>query len=522
MAFSISAELLLGTYRGGGPDGRVERIPSVARLHSALLCAAGFGPRAQERDGRLSPCEDDEAALRWLEENPPDGVSIPALQVNRGRAIAHRDDGTVKKSRGVLSIKKLAKSPDTSVAVDGRFTWTWSSPPPVDVAAALEALCPDVPHLGRSEAPARLTINRDDVASTHTLNPDAGLFTAGGEDIELPLTGRLTELITAHEAVTRTPPPARQDRYRTDERSSAPIPPRVAVALARYVPLQEPVGAVPWPEVVVLPLDRPIAERLKVRWAVAAHRALIATIGDGAPPLVTGSYPPGTARPANRVALHILDAGHPLDLLDGAPAGLAVMLPRHAAPGDLAAVATALTNLRSFRGPGGELRHVVGAPRGAPGDGFWHERPPGTVRLWRTSPPAVPETRGGGAGWTFGHAALLSLGFVWNGSPHLPAVAGRGATRYRSLVQAVADTDAVAVSAEPLRTAAVHDYVHRVNEHAVVRPYRALLSVGRLGGQRTLQAIGQSRHLGGGLLVPTDLPEGSRLDTVDLTAVVHG
>jgi CRISPR-associated protein Csb2 len=58
---------------------------------------------------------------------------------------------------------------------------------------------------------------------------------------------------------------------------------------------------------------------------------------------------------------------------------------------------------------------------------------------------------------------------------------------------------------QPLRTSSVDRYVHKVNEHAVVRPYRAVLSLGGLAGDRVVQAIGQSRHLGGGLLVPRDV-----------------
>jgi CRISPR-associated protein Csb2 len=40
----------------------------------------------------------------------------------------------------------------------------------------------------------------------------------------------------------------------------------------------------------------------------------------------------------------------------------------------------------------------------------------------------------------------------------------------------------------------------------VIQPYRAVLNLGDLTGPRTIAAIGQSRHLGGGLLVPRDLP----------------
>jgi CRISPR-associated protein Csb2 len=512
MAFSITAELPLGTYRGASPDGRVERIPSVARLHSALLCAAGFGPRAQPRGEGMDPCTADEAALRWLEENPPDAVSIPAMLVNAGAAVAYRADGTLKKSKAGLAIKKLPKHPDMSVAVQGAFTWTWFTLPPPEVIVALGALCPDVPYLGTSESPVRLRTTFGEEVSTHTLDVGAGLFSRGGEDIELPVTGRVAELIDAHRGVSGKAPSIRRDSMRTDEKSSAPVPPRTQVAVARYTEREDSSGDVPWPSVLLLPLDTAVPERDKVRWAVAAHRALIAVIGDGAPSLVTGVYGPGVPRPANRLALHFLDAEHPVDLPGGAAGALAMLLPLGVEPGDVQAVVDVLGDFASFRGPGGKRRRVVGPVVSVPGGQFWREPPAATVRLWRTSPPAVPDTRGVGTEWTFAHAALLSLGFVWQATSQLSVPAGRGEQRYRAVVGAVGDAGASVLDVEPLRTSAVHNYVHRVHEHAVVRPYRATLSLGTLaGGGTVVQAIGQSRHLGGGLLVPFDVQEGSTL-----------
>jgi CRISPR-associated protein Csb2 len=54
--------------------------------------------------------------------------------------------------------------------------------------------------------------------------------------------------------------------------------------------------------------------------------------------------------------------------------------------------------------------------------------------------------------------------------------------------------------------APVGRYVHRTAEGTVIQPYRATVRLGGLAGQQTVVAIGQSRHLGGGLLVPLDLP----------------
>jgi CRISPR-associated protein Csb2 len=272
--------------------------------------------------------------------------------------------------------------------------------------------------------------------------------------------------------------------------------------------------------VLLVPLNRRIADRDKVRWAGAAHRALVALVGDGAPALLTGAYPEGGRRPVNRVALQVLDPDHLPDDPGAGASTLAVLLPPEAESGDLAAAVDAVGRLTWFRGPGGRIIRVTGPIRSADGHHYWPAPEPGTVRLWRTCPAAVPDTRGEGTGWTFAHAALLSLGFVWRDSTHLPPVRGRGGARYRGLVEVVNGAGAVVVAARPLRTTRVQDHVHRVNPHAVVRPYRALLGLGALGGDHTLQAIGQSRHLGGGLLVPHDLPEGSLVDGALLDTVL--
>jgi CRISPR-associated protein Csb2 len=116
----------------------------------------------------------------------------------------------------------------------------------------------------------------------------------------------------------------------------------------------------------------------------------------------------------------------------------------------------------------------------------------------------VPDIRGVRTGeWTFAHSALLSLGFAFKG--RFPSVAGRGDGYYLRLAQAVTETGAAVVATQVLRTTDVGAYAHRVNDHAVVRPYHALLWLGDLAGSQTVAAIGQARHLGGGMLIPHDI-----------------
>jgi CRISPR-associated protein Csb2 len=518
MPFAIVADLPLGTYRGAGADGRPERIPSVARLHSALLCAAGFGPRAVERDhDSLDVHDADEAALRWLEDNPPDSVHMPALEVNAGGAVAWRDDGTLEKAKsrpGALRIRKLPKAPDAGTAVGDRFAWIWTEIPPEPVRAALEQLCPDVPCLGTSESPVRLAaVTGDAIGGTHDLNPGAGLFTPGVTGSERPVPGRLAELSDAHRAATGAPPSIARDFRKTSEQSQSPVPQRRAVETAWYSPRQAPVPDVPWPQVITIPVDVPIPERDRIGWAVAAHKKLIKLIGFGAPPMITGAYPAGTRRPANRIALHLLDPGMPAR---ERTSGLAILVPEGADPVDLDVLRHAAGELTSLRGPRGKLvKLATDKIRVADGSQFWSPPPPGGIRLWRTVPAAIPDTRGSrDTEWNFAHAALLSVGFVWK--DRLPKVPGRGAAYYRGLATAASEAGAAVVHARAVRTSDVDRYVHKVNEHAVVRPYTAYLSLGNLTGPCTIQAIGQSRHLGGGLLVPFDVPEGTHAGALKL------
>ena len=127
--------------------------------------------------------------------------------------------------------------------------------------------------------------------------------------------------------------------------------------------------------------------------------------------------------------------------------------------------------------------------------------------MWETRPAAIPDTRGN-QGWTFADAALLSLAFAWKDTwtDRLPRTGSRGGRYYQDLANAVRALGADVIEVQPLRTSKVDRYAHKVNEHAVVRPYRAVLQLNGVAGDRVVQAIGQSRHLGGGLLVPRDVP----------------
>ncbi|MBX6724077.1 MAG: type I-U CRISPR-associated protein Cas5/Cas6, partial [Dactylosporangium sp.] len=352
--------------------------------------------------------------------------------------VAYRDDGTLfGRSGKPLKVKKAAKVPGTSVAVSGKFVWSWRVDPPPGIRTALAALCGDVPYLGTTESPVRLTAGANEVEPTHLLDRDASPFTPGGEDIDVCRPGRTAELMAAHARSTAVPSEPRTP-YGTDEESTSHTPPRRAVEPARYMPRQAPATDVPWTQAFLVPLSQAVPPQYRVRWAVAVHRALVKWIGEDAPPLVTGAYPPGGPRPANRLALHLLDRDAPVaGGLDSAGM-LTILVPAGAAPSDVEALARAVDGLRSIRGPGGRLIRVTGPVRVVSGARFWAPPEPGRLRLWRTEPAAVPDIRGvRSVEWTFAHAALLSVGFVWKSQ--LPTVPGRGDAYHIGLARAATE-----------------------------------------------------------------------------------
>ena len=429
--------------------------------------------------------------------------------------MAHRDDGTIKRSKGSASIKKLAKSPGGGTAVAGWFAWIWTEPPPPDIGGALAELCPDVAYLGTTESPARLrAVTGEEIEATADLDATAGMFSTAVTALARPARGRTAELMAAHQAASGRPPSVAADKVKTDEKSLSPVPRRAAVATARYRDRVRPAVEAPWQRAIVLPLDRVIGEEYRVGWAVAAHRALVRLIGYGAPPLVTGAYPPGTPRPANRSPC-TSSARRPLRHRSGSATRQGVpgllcccscptarMLPtwarstagwpacHHCAARAAAPPGSTRQPCGSFpAGNSGSRRHRDWSGYGRPGP------PPSRTRAATRAghSPTLPCCRWRSPGRTRGRTGC-------------PAREAGEAGTTRTLLNAVRAAGADVIAVQPLRTSQVGRYAHKVNEHAVVRPYRAVLRLTGVAGDRVVQAIGRSRHLGGGLLVPRDVP----------------
>ncbi|WP_159626798.1 MULTISPECIES: type I-G CRISPR-associated protein Csb2 [Actinomyces] len=502
-SIALTARFPLSAYHGHGADGSPDHLPSPARLFSALVSAAW----TSSADG--SPTRAAGNALEWLEGNPPTGLRLPpsmSMTDPSIRRIAYRDTGTLKKH----SAKKAGKEISEGIVFDGEIAWIWESIPP-EVHDALRELCADVPHLGEADSPVILEIVND-VRPTWCLNPQATAFTAGGLRLPIAVPGRAEALARAHEAAYPSKSPtSKDDKYKETESVVTFPSPLDCLATAHYEPVGQEASAgepLPWGDVVIFLADdgsgQEIEPSRRVGWCVGLHKAIISRIGDGAPAMVTGHYPEGRAVPANRLAIHYLSASVLAQSLIGgidAPGAFLIMLPRDVDPSEAGVILGALAGLRWVRSRWGVAR-VQPLDETHSAASFWKEPAPGTARLWSPTPAAVPEVVRQRGEWSFENAILLSLGFVWR--DQLKSV-GRGPQGYRDLVSQVRERRASVMWYQRVarRPSA---YSHKMPQGMTAQPYRALIDAGDLLPDRALMAVGQSRHLGGGLLAPADLP----------------
>lgn len=515
---AITARFPLGVYHGHGDDGAPDPWPSPARLFSALVSAACTGTTATPEG---APSHEAEAALRWLEEHPPSGLRIPptmAVRTSHRMRVAYCDTGVVETNQSTKKkeIKKKSKPISDGVAVAGGFAWIWDEMPTA-VQEALTGLCADIPHLGEADSVAVFEVDTG-VEPTWRIDEQATAFTPGGLRLPVPAPGRAEVLADLH-AKTRPAkwPTASADKPKASE--SVVVLPTSTECLrtVRYVAAGFDDGreaadgfGSPWNEVLVLLAGDGSGQEFsalrRLDWCVGFHKALISRIGYGAPAVVTGRYPEGLKLPANRLAIQYVPAsvfarsriGRDAS---GAPGAFLVMLPADISAPEAKVVRQGLDGMRHVTSRWGKAR-LRPLGKGYRAGDFWAAPASGTTRLWSPTPVAVPEVVRQRGQWTFEDAILLSLGFVWRDA--LEPV-GKGPQGYRDLVQQVRALGASAMWYERVTKRATA-YAHKMPQGMVAQPYHALIHTGALLPDSALAAVGQSRHLGGGLLVPADLP----------------
>lgn len=518
MPLMISAEFLLGFYQGSDRRGAAEAYPSPVRLQMAFIDAAhGRSESTMLTDVEL-------AAIIWLEDHTPDAILLPETTIADSGARSYRDKGLIAKGKvkGAVAVKKDAVDATRISAIAGPIRWWWAETPSAEVCEALASIAHDVPYLGERIAPVRLTVEsgRERPSGAHERVIDRRLGDTAPSFL-VPLPGRYAALQTAFETTSAAKSPSESaDGVSTSEAERpSPVFADRTRSLA-YSPPEPLIPDTPWPFAIRIRVQTdqdgglwaPRAEEY-VSWCVALHRTLTRFIGDDAAPLVTGRYVdvPGapTPRPANRLAIQIIP---PRFTEEDEGASFLLMIPQGADPSEVNRVRAAVQRISSiYRRRDKELsvrRSANGAIEEIDLSTFWPAPAPGTVRWWAPTPTMVaeggPSRRREDRRWTADDAVRLAVAFVWRDA--LGVAQGRAAVRNASYVDAV--------TAQGVRTSGAwrdNDrdpkfFAHRIPEGQVITCIRSLVDLGELSNTTSLVAIGQSRHLGGGLLHPVDLP----------------
>lgn len=513
---TITARFPLGVFLGHGADGvSDDHFPSTKRLHGALMHAAGKGSLAVVQDGDLRPSLGSLAALEWLENHAPDAIQHPQhCATHRGReVVSFRSEGTFDATGGkLLRAKKARKRIAGGESVAGVFGWEWHEVP-TSVHQAVAGLCEDVACLGEGDSPVVLSTSVP-LSDPMSQVVGTGQFSRRGIAVRTPAPGHGRGLEEAYESANpRKRPSAAADRFAGSQKP-APSPTPDAVVRTTYyeasAATSSPAASAPWTRAILLPVQQRVPQHARVTWCVAFHRMLAQRLGDNAPPVITGNYAKGVAPPANRVAIHLLDQSV-LGLTSEAhrhvrtASAFAVLLPNGISADDAAALWDALSDrLRIYRREG--VLETAGRTV-VSGETFWTAPESDAVRTWVAVPAFVAETRRQPAdehgAWTLADAALLSLGFVFR---ERTGITRRGARGYREITEWVQKQGTKVLETHIVADSEVSTYAHKLPPGLVTQAYRARLDLGALAPNTAILAAGQSRHVGGGLLVPVDLP----------------
>lgn len=507
---SITARFPMRTFLGHEPDGTASAFPDTSRLFSALVHAGSKGSLAEERGGDLRMTRRTAEALMWLEKHPPKYLahprSFPVGQPRQPRTRSWRDEGVQESARNPKR-RKVLKSQSDAVACDGVWGWAWDQPSPPGVVEVLRILCSDVSCLGEADSPVIMELA--DFEPTLALDADAGGWPRpGGISVRTPIAGRLASLEEDYEIARPTKAPTvASDQHSWGQRPGSHTPTRHSESPLIYRSIQASAPAIPWSDGVALFVDGPISPIERVPWSVALHHALVAQLGEDAAPLLTGKYDSATAMPANRVSIQFLSPSEWAYTAQDSQAArygaFVVMVPRGANVEDQAQVLRAIASVRSVYRPGRPTRRFTSRVQ-VEMSHFWRPAQPRLHRLWVPLPGLVAESRPPRrAKWSYVDAALLSLGYVFR--DQLPEFRGPG--RQMRAVAEIKDRGARAHQVKLIPDSRTELYAHKPVQGMVVQPYSAVFELGDLLPATALCAVGQARHLGGGLLVPLDVPD---------------
>jgi len=215
MPFSVTVHLLEPSYQASTLDrGRAEWPPHPARIFCGLVSVAD--PQ--------DPVQD--AALRWLEQQTPPKVRVPAMTAEADTARTAWvpiNASTSKPGHAVLPGRTNGGRPKSwpqRTLAQPEVEFIWEAEPPVGVRAVLEVLAKAVPYIGRASGHAMVhaavtsaTGDTDEEWQVWEPLADDVVLAAGVETLRVPYPGYLERLRAAYGQGQPAWQQARSHRY---------------------------------------------------------------------------------------------------------------------------------------------------------------------------------------------------------------------------------------------------------------------------------------------------------------------
>lgn len=542
MAFIISAKFLMDTYQGSDETGQPERYPSPERLYKALVAVAysvfAFGENAAVENGADALSQERIGqALQWFEQNPPDAIKLPDKMRNGARdsggKVVFRDRGSWNKKEKRSDTKSVQANIATAYddTVGGTIAWQWQTIPNKGICDTFAKLCYEVPYLGEACSPVKLTAFQANAFPQEKSllldpNPLSLSHTASGLEFQVPSFGHLRELQEGYDIAN----PQRKSRPSGSEEEKTVLSNTLTQCVRRlgYIrPIAESSGfELPWGYGVFISAElegnssnawEPRDSEL-VAWSVALHRLLVRQIGRGASPILTGKYDSVLKeRPANNLSIHVLgpDVSSVAAQYRNLLPGFLVMLPQNTPVADMSEIISALESVSGHRlyfSSHNETLRLTDVHADVDLVHFWKPAEPGQKRFWSPWPFCVRETRPipdpqKSRRWGARENIALSIGHVWRDYFTIESKNDRE-LEYWELVDAVMGKDSpVGVyGAHSVMRPQMADYVHKIDHSNTLMGATALIRLPDVCNE-AVAAIGQTRHVGGGLLIPCDMPE---------------
>lgn len=539
MTFAIRVHFRLAAYQGASEYGEVESFPTPLRLFQAMVSSVHtvFSSK-EEQSAHIDRLN---TALEWMESNPPEAIrfpeTVPQSQTSR-HAIAYRC-----KADYMCKADKAPKAERAQSSVmyrsdeQGDLVLEWETGPDMEERSAIADLCWEIPFLGGAGSPVRITVEEGfdfPLPDSYLLRPESQSLTEIEHARELlcPASGLHQELMD-HYAQANPHPTSKilKDSLTKKDMEVRSEKRLQCVHRNTYIPQQQVKATVtlPWTRMLIIPARvesnatawNPRDDEMTA-WCVALHRLLVRRWGTDVSPYLTGRWSTASMvkRPANNIAIQILRKDYASlianqKIAESLPA-FVLMIPDEMDTGSLRKLGTIVRSLANARIYCSHSKPALRLGNPISGDGvhLWNKPKAGIRRIWSPMPFSVNETQaekspvGQNRTWTAKCNLAISIGHVFRDTFRSLESREAGRGRYWRLVDAVTAKDSFVriLAAHNVARPDMGNYVHKMREGFLITASTGLIAFDDVIEDEIL-TIGQSRHFGGGLLIPLDCPE---------------